>query len=123
MDRRGFLAFVGAFAAGAALPKALALEKIARAPAWAKEIALYRVAIPLAAGTYTFTAYAGPEWGLFIGAVKAVGGETLFEMPVSTGVQYSNPVLSKEGLTYHFGGGEGRIPGWEQRNPIPISKA
>ena len=105
MNRRGFLTFVGAFAAGAALPKALLSEKVARLTAgWVKPemIDLYRVSAPLEAGFYTFTgaAWKGTEFiGCYVGGVKAEGGETLIEQP-SAGTRILEPRLIKGGLTF-----------------------
>ena len=84
MNRRNFLQCLGAFAAAAFIPSIG--ECIIRAPAWAKSVTVYRAAAPLAAGNYTFTAYAG-DLGIYVGGFKAAGGETLFEIP-----QVSHPM-------------------------------
>ena len=95
MNRRGFLQFVGAFAAGAAIPFVVAPEKIARAPAWAKHVRVYRTA-PLAAGIYTFSA-SSPK-GLFVAGVTASGGETLVEIPCEPGDIFGHAVLNTHGV-------------------------
>jgi len=85
MNRRGFLTFLGAAVAGAALPMSLLGEKIARAPAWAKQVLRFSCG-PLAAGHYTFSAWAkkqGEPWGLYVAGVTATGGETIFEIPLA----------------------------------------
>jgi hypothetical protein len=106
MDRRGFLKFLGTFAAASALPISFSEAKIATAPAWAKNVMRFSCA-PLEAGSYTFSAYAFgairevrvwdrqlsneelisltapvPEYlGLYVSGVKAEGGETVIEIP------------------------------------------
>ena len=94
MNRRTFLQFLGAAIAGAALPQAFAGEKIARAPAWATQVTLWRCP-PLEPGTYTFSAFS--NLGLYVGGVTAKGGETLFEIPTDA-IDFHKPKLVKGGI-------------------------
>ena len=100
MNRRSFLQFIGAFAAGTAIP-GLTHEKIARVTQpWAigKPVAVYRVAKPLEAGAWTFTASCtvrGEYMGVAFMGVKAEGGETLFEVSCADGTKYTNYGLSR----------------------------
>lgn len=91
-NRRSFLKSLGAFAALAFIPPVR--ESIARAPSWAKRVIVFQTNSPLPPGNHTFTAYSG-EKGLYIGGVKAVGGETLFEIPYVEVL--SNPRLKTDG--------------------------
>lgn len=95
MNRRNFLQCLGAFAAAAFLPACS--ERIIRAPVWAKEVIVYRTAVPLTAGSYTFSAYAG-DLGIYIGGFKAIGGERLFEIPVANHPM-ENPRIKLGGIS------------------------
>lgn len=111
LDRRAFLKCLGAAAAMAALPSALAGAKIARAPAWAKEVMLFECP-PLAPGHYTFTAQAwrrsvsylgtpiAEYLGFCVGAVNASGGETLFEIPIGEGEVFKDPRIKLGAICY-----------------------
>ncbi len=96
MNRRNFLQCLGAFAAAAFVP-ACCTERIIRAPTWAKEVIVYRTAVPLVAGSYTFSAYAG-DLGIYIGGFKAIGGELLFEIPVANHPM-ENPRIKLGGIS------------------------
>lgn len=98
MKRRTFLQCLGAFAAAAFLPSCG--RSIVRAPAWWKgEVIVFKSWEPLIKGTYTFTAYMG-DLGMYFGGVKALGGETYFEMPTpQAGYRYENPRIKLGGIT------------------------
>jgi hypothetical protein len=96
MNRRSFIQFLGAFAAGSALPLPLAAEKIARAPAWVTQVLLFRCA-PLQAGHYTFSAFT--KLGLYVTGVDAMGGETIVEIPmVRELLNLSDPRIIENGI-------------------------
>lgn len=96
--RRSFLQSLGAFAALVFIPPVK--ESIARAPAWAKRVVVYRAQDPLPAGTHTFTAFSGSK-GLYVAGVVALGGETLFEVPYFDLIL--NPRLKlNEGITVSY---------------------
>ena len=104
MKRRAFLQVVGAFAASAAIPKALAIEGICRAPEWWNgPVQLFRTT-PLVRGHYTFTAWPiirdGKDLGSYYGGFKANGGETLFEVPDDG--PYPNPNIALGGVLYEL---------------------
>lgn len=100
MNRRNFLQCLGAFAASTFLPSCS--ENIIRAPSWAKQVTVFRTAKPLKAGNYTFTSYAG-DLGVYIAGVKAMGGETLFEVPsMKDNRPFDNPRLKLGGITVSF---------------------
>jgi len=97
---RSFLKSLGAFTALAFIPPVK--ESIARAPEWAKRVIVFQTDVPLPPGAHTFTAYAG-EKGLYVSGVKAVGGETLFEVPYAEVL--SNPRLKTDGpITIEWSG-------------------
>jgi hypothetical protein len=112
MNRRNFLTFLGAVAAGAALPPSLVCETIARAPtplpSWAKEVLRFSCE-PLATGHHTFSAWAkkgGESWGLYIAGVTAKGGETILEVPrpgyMEGLIELSDPKVVKDGIQLDF---------------------
>jgi len=115
MNRRGFLSFIGAAVAGAALPVEFAAAKVARAPDWWKGRVVRYTCAPLAPGRYTFSANMRDDemyYGLFIGGVTAAGGETVFEVPIKDGGVFSNPHLSQQAVQWNIYG-PGTYHWWE----------
>ena len=94
MNRRGFLQFVsvatGSVLIGIGLRDPVARIKLPWANGLPRDI--YMSSEPLAAGTYTFTAGAG-DLGVYISGVKALGGETLFEVLRTHGLPMDDPRL------------------------------
>ena len=130
MKRRAFLQLVGAFAASAAIPKALAIEGICRAQEWwSGPVQIFRTA-PLVAGVYTFTTSkffkhgSRENLGYFVGGFKAKGGETLIEMPDSG--EYVNPSITIGGLTWDISPEQWKGSTMEQWKPTfaltPVEK-